>query len=165
MTKPEDRFWAKVSKSDGCWEWTAGLRHGGYGSFYVAIDGLGRNVAAHRYSYEMHHGPIPEGAEIMHSCDNPRCVNPAHLSAGTHAQNMQDMGAKRRNTLVGHSRKTHCPKGHEYTSENTYLDYRGHRRCKECTKLSELLRYHQARPNSDLRSKSAALIARSRKEA
>ena len=93
----EDRFWEKVDKSDGCWNWTAGHNGRGYGAFY----GDGTMLRAHRVSYELHYGPIPKqdsyhGMCVCHSCDNKLCVNPDHLFLGTHQDNMDDMYDKGR---------------------------------------------------------------------
>lgn len=97
---PEERFWRKVEKAgpDECWRWTAG-GHKVYGSFMLGGRGS-RRMLAHRYSYELHHGPIPEGMVVMHSCDNPLCVNPAHLRTGSLKDNAQDMKAKGRGRYV-----------------------------------------------------------------
>jgi hypothetical protein len=92
----EKRFWAKVEKtSDGCWLWQGAQLPKGYGSFQV---GYRRWVGAHVFSYELHVGPVPEGLEVLHGCDNPQCVRPDHLEAGTHKKNMADMAARGRST-------------------------------------------------------------------
>lgn len=92
----EERFWTKVKKTDGCWEWQRCLIGSmGYGSFW---DGE-RKWVAHRYSYTLHNGPIPEGMCVCHTCDNPKCVNPAHLWIGTKADNNRDKIQKGRYSL------------------------------------------------------------------
>ncbi len=87
-----ERFWKRVNRTDGCWVWTASTVTGGYGKFW---DGK-RHVRAHRYAWEMVNGPVPNGLEVLHTCDNPPCVNPAHLFLGTQADNMRDMVRKGR---------------------------------------------------------------------
>lgn len=84
----EERFWAKVQKTDGCWLWTAGTRSG-YGTLRSGGK-RGPMIQAHRLSWELANGPMPQGAHILHSCDNKLCVNPAHLRPGTQADNTQD---------------------------------------------------------------------------
>jgi HNH endonuclease len=76
----------------GCWIWLGSVGSHGYGD----IHHFGRHVLAHRASYESFNGPIPEGMFVLHSCDNRVCVNPAHLSLGTHSQNMADKMRKGR---------------------------------------------------------------------
>src|SRR3990172_4237019 len=95
-------FWAKVNKSDGCWTWTASKRKFGYGAF-VWADSEGRIIQgrAHRFSYELHHGPIPLGICVLHKCDNPACVRPSHLFLGTRADNNFDMLSKGRHVCGG----------------------------------------------------------------
>ena len=84
-----ERFWSKVKVTtpNDCWVWTANCYPNGYGQF--GIDGS-HKALAHRYAYESMVGPIPDGLDIMHSCDNKPCCNPAHLSPGTKSDNMQD---------------------------------------------------------------------------
>lgn len=88
----EKRFWDKVNKTDGCWEWTA-FKRAGYGR--IAI-GNKRAVDSHRISYLLHFGLIPKGMNVLHKCDNPGCVNPQHLFLGTHKDNMRDKALKKR---------------------------------------------------------------------
>lgn len=92
----EQRFWSKVDRSGECWIWTASRWGSGYGQFGYLVDGVTRNVGAHVYAYELSNGPIPDGLEIMHACDNRLCVRPDHLGVGTHAQNVQDAAQKGR---------------------------------------------------------------------
>ena len=80
------RFWDKVEKTDTCWNWTASSADGRYGQFKYN----GTMVLAHRLSWKLHNGPIPEGKHVLHKCNNPRCVNPKHLYIGTHTDNMRD---------------------------------------------------------------------------
>lgn len=94
MKKLELRFWEKVEKSkNGCWNWISAKQYNGYGVFWV---GNGVSKKAHRISYEMKNGKIPDGMYICHKCDNPGCVNPEHLFVGTASDNAQDMSNKKR---------------------------------------------------------------------
>jgi predicted XRE-type DNA-binding protein len=81
-----ERFEAFFTKGEGCWEWQGRCYTGGYGQFKLR----GVNRGAHRIAYELYTGELPEGQVVRHSCDNPSCVNPAHLVAGTYQDNMQD---------------------------------------------------------------------------
>ncbi len=115
----EPRFWAKVDRrgSDDCWLWQA-TRSPIYGAFTRG----GKQYRAHRIAYELLVGPIPAGLQLHHTCGQPICVNPAHLTAVTHATHMK---------IGGNALKTHCPRGHPLTLENLYV-YEGKRSCKTC---------------------------------
>jgi hypothetical protein len=126
----EDRFFSKVQKTETCWIWTAYKNKKGYGQ----INSDGYNMKkAHRVSYEMHNGNIPDGLIVCHSCDNPSCVNPQHLWLGTDLQNAQDRDTKGRcRSGISKKQQTHCIRGHEFSKENTRVRANGTRNCRTC---------------------------------
>ncbi len=134
MSTLVERFWPKVQKSDGCWTWLAAKDHLGYGKIGAGTRKEGE-LLAHRASWIINNGAIPDGLVVCHRCDNPSCVRPDHLFLGTMKDNTMDMVRKGRcNNARPHI--THCPKGHEYSSENTYIDRNGSRTCRECSRVS-----------------------------
>lgn len=131
-----ERFWAKVDRSGDCWIWTGSRCSDGYGTFFVA----GRIVGAHRFSLELA-GVTLGRLHALHRCDNPPCVNPAHLYAGTQRDNSRDMVARGQAWQV---QRTHCPRGHRYSQENTIIWGNGFRKCRECNRVSARNRYRRA---------------------
>jgi len=135
------RFWAKVQKTENCWLWLGELVGNGYGRFYIH-NGI---FVAHRMSWIIHNGPIPNGLFVCHHCDNPPCVRPDHLFLGTNSDNMKDCAAKGRlksPLLDHHYALARCNQGHPYTAENTLIDGRGRRTCSICKK-ARVTRYRR----------------------
>jgi len=118
----------------GCWIWT-GNRAMGYGHFWWE----GRMRFAHRYTYELFVGPIPDGLEIDHLCRVRECCNPKHLEAVTHSENLRRSPLMRLNN--GNLAKTHCPQGHPYDETNTRSMAKGGRACKACDRERFLRTY------------------------
>lgn len=109
------RFWSKVERTDTCWLWLGTVsKKNGYAKFQVYRAG----ALAHRVAYEIANGPIPEHREVMQTCNNRLCVNPAHLKLRTRAER--------------ELRKTHCVHGHEFTQANTRYTGTGARLCRTC---------------------------------
>jgi hypothetical protein len=99
-----ERFWSKVDKSADCWLWTGAQKGGGYGAFRFE----GKGELAHRVSYSLSYGPIPDGMLVCHTCDVKACVNPSHLFLGTHSDNMLDMVAKGRRFMPVGAQHSHA---------------------------------------------------------
>jgi len=97
------RFWAKVYKTENCWFWlvaTVNTENGHYGAIGLGTRDEGTEYA-HRVSWRLHFGTIPDGKIVMHKCDTPACVRPDHLILGTHKENAEDRTLKGRTTITG----------------------------------------------------------------
>ena len=143
--KASARFVNKTRMAEGgCVVWTGGRKGRGYGQFYIK----GVAISSHRFSYMMANSEyvLPKGMMVCHTCDNPSCVNPEHLWLGTRSDNMMDASNKGR---IWKQSVTHCPNGHKYTEENTYLRQGKWRDCKECARAASRRWYHknQEQPN------------------
>jgi hypothetical protein len=123
------RFWAKVDKRgpDECWPWIGAKNPFGYGK--ISNGKRGVQAKAHRVAYEIAVGLPPGDLVVRHKCDNPPCVNPSHLEAGTQADNVHDMVSRGR-----HYRKKTCAKGHPLNSTRVRKNGSTYRYCDPCTK-------------------------------
>ncbi len=128
------RFWRCVERRgpDECWPAHGSRLSSRYGYIRIKFqrNGVIRNILAHRLSWMLRHGrEIPDGMLIMHTCDNPPCVNPSHLVLGTKKTNAEDASIKGR---YPQQCRTHCKHGHEFTVDNTIRTGERVRRCKTC---------------------------------
>ncbi len=130
----EHAMWGRFTIGDGCWKWTGYLVRG-YGA--VHLDGHLKYV--HRVIYELLVGPIPQGLELDHLCRNPTCVNPDHLEAVTHRENV----LRGMSISANRARQTRCKRGHPFDLANTYVGPEGNRQCRACARLYQNERYHR----------------------
>ena len=154
------RFWAKVRKSEGCWEWTGCRRQSGHGAVYV---GTGVPDGAHRVSFFLAHGH--DGYYVCHHCDNPACVRPDHLYNGTPKSNVQDAIDRRKQW---NSAKTHCLNGHAFTQENTYISPSRSGRvrvCRTCQQLYQRAHRSRYRETRNRMGREKRALARAQKAA
>lgn len=125
------KFATKHFGGDGCWLWNGQIGKRGYGMIGVPKRYGPRIQYAHRVSWRLHRGEIPDGLSVLHRCDNPKCVNPDHLFLGTAGDNIRDCVAKgrQRNQNTG---RTHCRNSHQLTPDNVRLEGGRFRRCLAC---------------------------------
>lgn len=139
----ESYFYARVKLPDenGCMRWHGSHTHDGYAQFRSRRAG---HMYAHRYAYELMVGPIPEGLQLDHLCKVRDCCTPDHLEPVTHAENTRRSDAGK--TVGARMRaKTHCPRNHPYDEENTHINKKGARNCKECRRTSSRERMRRKR--------------------
>ena len=154
----DERFWAKVvpEPNSGCWIW-CGDTNGNYGSHSMYVDKKPFRVLAHRFSYELLVGKIPEGKQIDHLCKNKFCVNPDHLELVTPYENTMrtPVGARGNNQI-----KEKCKLGHELNGSNLAFDGRGHAKCRKCSVLyAQAYQDRNPRRHLSRRDKIAILVA------
>jgi len=125
----EDKY-IPVTES-GCWIWFGAADKKGYGRININ----GKTKLAHRVSFELFNKKIPDGMVIDHLCRVPACINPNHLEVVTLRINTQ-RGMCAETQRKRQLSKTNCPKGHEYSLKNTYIDPRGYRNCIKCRSIS-----------------------------
>jgi hypothetical protein len=144
MRSVEERFWSHVDirSANECWPWLAAKRKSGHGVFLWAPHRL---TPASRFAYILTHGAISDTMTVQHLCHNHPCCNPAHLQLLSLADKLRMVRVNGKGSPELNSRKTHCPRGHEYTPDNTYLDPAdGSRQCRRCRELAHYRhRIHQ----------------------
>jgi hypothetical protein len=142
------RFWAQVTKTAGCWLWTGGTNSEGYGRFKIG----GKMVKAHRFAFELAHGPLLPGIWLDHlchpgdgscpggrGCPHRRCVRESHLQPASNRENV----LRGVSFSADNARKTHCKAGHVFDLANTYVTQSGKRHCRACKR--ECMRWRRAR--------------------
>lgn len=150
------RFWIKIQKGerDECWPWLFYKNKAGYGGFSI------RNVfyLANRLAWSIENGRIPDGLDILHSCDNPACCNPSHLRAGTHKENMQDMSVRGRS---GPKNNPNCmPRGDNHHSKtNPGCMLKGEQVHLSKLKESDVISIREEHKNSKQKIKTLMEIA------
>jgi HNH endonuclease len=136
----EQRLLSKVNARNYHWLWTGAKNNRGYGTIGISENGVARHEYAHRVSYTLFVGPIPEGKELDHLpfCRIPACICPWHLEPVTHQVNC----LRGFSPPAMHARKMHCVNGHELSGDNLWIDSRNSRVCLTCKRSREKSAYH-----------------------
>lgn len=138
-----DRLLEKIDRKNfnDCWYWSGKRNANGYGVMGIGsrTDKTRKMALAHRVSFELFKGEIPDGHFVCHTCDKPSCVNPDHLFSGTQFDNMQDCAQKGRTKKTT---STHCKHGHPFDEENTSFTA-GQRACRVCRRDASRRQYYK----------------------
>ena len=156
IENPLDRFLRRVNigKPNQCWDWRGARTPFGHGQFWY-IDKL---HVAHRWLYEYLFGKIQKDLDCHHTCENPSCVNPFHLQLVTRKQHI-DQSPR----TISHinKKKLSCLQGHKYTYENTWVDSKGYRRCKQCLSIQH---HEQYMKNKEIYKKRVSIYYKKNKD-
>jgi hypothetical protein len=138
----EYRLWSRVidNETTGCWRWTGSTDPNGYGAIYWQ----GRTWKVHRVAWTLCRGAIPDGLTVDHLCRNPSCVNPAHFE-------LVPLSVNQARQINNSSKKTHCPQGHPYDTENTQFSAQGKRLCLTCRRAQSKARNRKRREATAMR--------------
>lgn len=141
---PLEKFMRNVFKTDTCWIWTGERNRFGHGMFREG-GRWSKHTTAHRWAYQHFNSVTLKHAEFCcHKCSTRECVNPDHIYVGDQKQNVHDAIIQGAHNSVAQSKKTHCPKGHEYTFENTkHMVHKKGRQCRQCARIWANERYHR----------------------
>ncbi len=132
-----DKIMINTCQVGACFVWLGPFFKRPKNKAHLPVYPMIKGQRGNRFVWSLVNGPIPEGKWILHTCDNSKCINPQHLYAGTPKDNVKDAYDRKR---ARNAKTTHCPKGHEYSDENTAIR-KGKRYCKPCERIANKARY------------------------